>query len=93
MEQQVGDLFASGMDSAAIEKLGYEPIKPMLQKIDSLKDTKEMLQFIAGQYTSGNPILIGQYVGADEKNSAKNIAVYHHPCHHAGCQRQCTVAG
>lgn len=77
MEQQVGDLFASGMDSAAIEKLGYEPIKPMLQKIDSLKDTKEMLQFIAGQYTSGNPILIGQYVGADEKNSAKNIAVYH----------------
>jgi putative endopeptidase len=77
IEQQVGDLFASGMDSTAIEKLGYEPIKPLLQKIDSLKDTKQMLQFVAEQYTLGNDLLIGQYVGADEKNSAKNIAIYH----------------
>ena len=77
IEQQVGDLFASGMDSVAIEKLGYEPIKPILQKIDSLKDIREVLQFVAEQYTVGNNLLIGQYVGADEKNSAKNIAIYH----------------
>ena len=77
IEQQVGDLFASGMDTATIEKLGYEPIKPELQKIDAIKDTKGIVQFVADEYTIGHPILIGQYVGADEKYSSKNIAVYY----------------
>ena len=77
IEQQVGDLFAAGMDTATIEKLGYEPIKPGLQKIDSIKDIKGILEFAAGQYIVGNPMLIGQYIGADEKNSSKNIAIYY----------------
>ena len=76
IEQQVGGLYAASMDSAKIEKLGYEPIKPLLQKIDALKDSKEMLRFIAEECGAGFPMLIGQYVGADEKNSMKNIAVY-----------------
>src|SRR5205085_12386074 len=29
LEQQVGDMYAAGMDSAAIEKRGYEPVKPL----------------------------------------------------------------
>lgn len=28
LEQKVGDFYASGMDSVAIEKRGYDPIKP-----------------------------------------------------------------
>jgi putative endopeptidase len=77
LEQQVGGLYAASMDSAKIEKLGYEPIKPLLQNIDSLKDNKELLQFVSALCTSGIPMLIGQYVAADEKNSVKNIAVYY----------------
>ena len=41
VKQRVGDMFASGMDSLAIEKLGYDPIKPDLEriaKINSLTD-------------------------------------------------------
>ena len=30
LKQRVGDLYASGMDSLAIEKRGYDPIKPDL---------------------------------------------------------------
>src|SRR5205085_8061079 len=37
-EQKVGDYYMSGMDTMAIEKRGYEPIKPMLQRIDAVKD-------------------------------------------------------
>jgi len=73
IEQKVGDLFAAGMDTTTIEKLGYTPIKPMLQQIDALTDSKGMLHLIAEQCTLGNSMLIGQYVAADDKNSSKNI--------------------
>src|SRR5689334_14923004 len=35
IEQKVGDFYASGMDTAAIDKRGYEPIKPVLARIDA----------------------------------------------------------
>ena len=77
IEQKVGDLYASGMDSAAVEKRGYDPLKPALQKIAALKDSKDVLQFAAEQATQNNGILIGDFVGADEKNSTTNIAVFY----------------
>ncbi|MGV3595303.1 MAG: M13 family metallopeptidase [Sediminibacterium sp.] len=72
-EQKVGDFYASGMDTAAIEKAGYDPLKPMLAKIDAVKDYKELISLLATSYTEGDGALIGIYVGADERNSAKNI--------------------
>jgi putative endopeptidase len=77
IEQKVGDMYASGMDTAAIEKLHFDPIKPWLQQIDTLSSIKSLLQFIAMQTTLGNDLLIGQFIGADEKNSNKNITVYY----------------
>jgi putative endopeptidase len=77
IDQKVGDMFASGMDTAAIEKAGYEPIKPWLQKIDAIKDVKDLLAFETEQVTLQNGSLIGQLSGADEKNSMKNIAIYY----------------
>ena len=77
IEQKVGDFYAAGMDSAAIEKAGYEPVKPFLQKIGDIKDAKGVLQFAAEQATYNNAMLIGGFVGADEKNSMKNIAVFY----------------
>ena len=46
-EQKVGDFYASGMDTAAIEKAGYDPLKPMLAKIDAVKDHKELISLLA----------------------------------------------
>ncbi len=76
IEQKVGDFYAAGMDSAAVEKAGYEPVKPFLQKINDIKDSKGVLDFAAEQATYNNGILIGDFVGSDEKNSTKNIAVF-----------------
>lgn len=72
-EQKVGDFFASGMDTMAIEKTGYEPLKGMLAKIDAAKDYKALVQLIAEGQKTGFNSLLGTYVGADEKNSAQNI--------------------
>lgn len=73
LEQKVGDFYASGMDSAAIEKAGYDPLKSMLAKIDAVKDYKELISLLAESYMEGDGDLIGIYIGADEKNSSKNI--------------------
>jgi putative endopeptidase len=77
LEQEVGDFYASGMDSAAIDKLGYEPLKPVLAQIDSLKNTNEIMQFIAQQAKQENNLLVGNYIGPDVKNSMMNIAVFY----------------
>lgn len=71
--QKVGDFFASGMDTVGIEKKGYEPLKPMLAKIDAVKDYKELQTLLAEAEASGEGSLFSYYVGADEKNSAVNI--------------------
>ncbi len=36
IEQKVGDFYASGLDMAAINKRGYEPIRPLLARIDAV---------------------------------------------------------
>src|SRR4030095_8964091 len=54
VEQRVGDLYASGMDSAAIDQRGYEPVKPILRQIDAIKDAAGVMHFVAEQWTSYN---------------------------------------
>ena len=76
IEQKVGDFYASGMDSATIENRGYDPVKPYLQKIDSIKTTDDLLKYVNElQLQNDNPIF-GLGVAPDDKNSAVNIAVY-----------------
>ena len=77
VEQKVGDFYLAGMDSAAIEKAGYEPVKPWLKQITDIKDVPGVLQFNAEQTANNNPLFIGGYVGADEKNSTNNIMIFY----------------
>ncbi len=74
IEQKVGDFYASGMDSAAIEKRGYDPLKPLLQQISSFNDYKNVLAFEAQMQQSGYSYLVGFGIGPDDKNSSMNIA-------------------
>ena len=76
IEQKVGDFYASGMDSASIEKLGYEPVKPYLQKIDAIKDANGVMQYVAEGQTEENNFLFDASVAPDDKNSAMNIAIF-----------------
>ena len=76
VEQQVGDLYASGMDSAKIEELGYTPIKPYLDQISNLQDTKQMMDWIAKQRPEGNGYLYNFYVAPDDKNASVMISAF-----------------
>lgn len=73
LQQMVGDYYASGMDSAAIEKLGYTPIKPELSRIEAVKDLNGVLNEMARLRTLGNGMLYGFFVGQDRRNVNKYL--------------------
>ena len=74
INQKVGDLYKSGMDTAAIEKLGYDPVKPQLAKIAAVKDDKDLVKLAAEGFKTGDGFLLGFYVSPDDKISSKNAA-------------------
>ncbi len=74
VEQKVVDYYTSGMDTNAIEKKGVDPIKPLLARIDAVKDYKELIVLLAKLNAEGQGNdLFSFYVSADEKSSTKNI--------------------
>jgi putative endopeptidase len=73
IEQKVGDFYASGMDTAAINKRGYDPIKPLLTRIDGIKDVPSLMKVVADEQKVGDGSIIGFYVAPDDKQSTINI--------------------
>lgn len=74
IEQKIGYLYGSGMDEAAIEKAGFDPIKPKLARIASLKTAADMAAYIRDSYANGEGVLFGFGGNADFKNSDQEIA-------------------
>lgn len=77
IEQKVGDFYASGMDTVTINKRGYEPIKPVLARIDAVKDIPSLLKLAVEEQKTGNGTFIGFGVGPDDKQSTINIVQFY----------------
>lgn len=74
--QHVGDLYAAAMDSAAIEKLGYAPIKPELDRLNDLTTYEQILNEVVTLRTQGiGGILFGFIIDQDDKNVNEYIPV------------------
>src|SRR3954452_6688451 len=73
IEQKVGDFYASGMDTATINKRGYDPVKPTLARIDSISDVPSLMKFIADEAKVYNFSIFSFGVSPDNKNSSINI--------------------
>lgn len=67
--QQIGDLYASAMDSATIEKMGLTPLQADLDRIAAIKNVSDILAEITTEYTNGDGALFSFYVSPDDKNS------------------------
>ncbi len=74
IDQKVGDLYKSGLDTVAIDKLGYGPVKPLLAKITAVKDYKDLVKLAADGFKTGDGFLFGFYIYPDDKISTKNAA-------------------
>lgn len=68
--REVGDFFASAMDTNRIEQLGLKPLANDLQQIDSLQTTTDLFRLLADFHQRGIGGLFSVGFGADEKNSA-----------------------
>lgn len=69
IEQQIGDLYAAIMDSAAIETAGITPLQHVLTRISKIDSPDGVLKEVTTEYKEGNGSLFGSYVGPDDKNS------------------------
>jgi putative endopeptidase len=71
--RKVGDLYASFMDSARVERLGLTPLAADMQAIAAVKTGGELPATFARFARMGvqNPFAVG--VGADQKNSSVNV--------------------
>jgi predicted metalloendopeptidase len=72
--QRVGDFFASGMDEATIDREGLSPLKPWLDRIAAIKDTKELVSTIAAMQAQGLNVGFHFDIQIDDKDTTKMIA-------------------
>jgi putative endopeptidase len=73
VEQKIGWLYKSGMDDAAIDKAGFDPIKPKLAAIDGLKNTGDIVNYLNQSAADGDGQVFSFDAGADFKDATKQI--------------------
>lgn len=71
--QLVGDFYTSALDSTTINKLGYEPIKPHLNRIYEAKNMADLITTSVENKKIGSGSFFGFYVYIDAKNSERYI--------------------
>lgn len=76
-KRKTGDFFASGMDSGAIEALGWKPIAEDLNRIDAIKDRKDVQAEVAREHSMGLRPLFGFGSEQDPKSSTDVIGELH----------------
>ncbi len=74
VDQQIGGLYASCMDEAAVDKAGYQPIKPALDRIAALQDKPALAAEVARLHNEGVPVLFALSARPDPDKSTVNIA-------------------
>jgi endothelin-converting enzyme/putative endopeptidase len=75
-EQKIGDEYASCMDTAAVNKLGLQPLQPELDRIAALKTTAELPALVAHLHSIGVNVFFGVGSGQDYADSSEVISFY-----------------
>ena len=68
-ERLIGDYYATCMDEAAIDRAGFDPVKPYLARIDAIKSADDVSRTIAYLHDQGLPAAFSFGVGVDLKDS------------------------
>ena len=67
------NLYKSILDTIGRNKLGINPIKPFLKKINAVKNTKDLEALLIEMAPYGGIGFVGAGVGVDAKNSNRNV--------------------
>ena len=71
--RKVGDLFASFMDTATIEKRGLRPVRPLIDAVAKLRDVRDLAAFLGEFERVGGHGIFGSYVDTDDRNSERYL--------------------
>ena len=71
--QKIGDLYNMAMDSTARNERGYEPIRPVMERIAALKSNREVMPLVAELSRQGMGSFFHVYIDADIMDSKQNL--------------------
>ncbi|HAY32766.1 MAG TPA: M13 family metallopeptidase [Ignavibacteria bacterium] len=77
IEQKLGDLYFTAMDSVNIEKAGMEPLKKYFEMIDGISTQEEFQKVFAYLKSAGSGGLFSVWAGQDDKNSRNVILQFY----------------
>jgi predicted metalloendopeptidase len=69
-DQQIGDFYASFMDTARRDALGAAPLRASLDRIDALASPADLVRYFAESSTTGTPSPIALSIDQDAKNAS-----------------------
>jgi putative endopeptidase len=72
-QAMVGDYWASGLDEAAIEQAGIDPLNEFLDAIDSLESSADLVRLLVSFRTRGVGMMFGSYVSPDFEDSSQYL--------------------
>ena len=73
IDQKIGWLFRAAMDEAAIERAGFDPIKPELASIAELKNANDIAVWLSHAHRRGAGFVFSFGASADFKNAQRQI--------------------
>lgn len=78
-EKKIGDFYASSMDTVTINKLGSSPIMPYLQRVDIIKNIRDLISETGYMHTIGLNPFYTFFAYQDDKNSSRIVAQLNQP--------------
>jgi len=69
VQREVGDFYASALDTQARNRLRFRPIAPDLARIEAARAAPDFIDLVAEFHSKGIPLLFGTTVYPDKKNS------------------------
>ena len=72
----LGDFWASGIDEAAVERDGANPIAPLLSRVDAIRRSKDIPAAIAALHQVGIPVVFNFSADVDLQDLGRHIGYF-----------------
>ena len=71
--RKIGDLYAAFMNTEEIDRRGVRPVRPLLDAVNGLRDTRDLAAFLGEFERVGGYGLFGSYVDTDDRQSDRYL--------------------
>ena len=76
VQKLLGDFWASGLDEAAVERDGANPVAPLLKRIDGIRRTGDVAPAIAALHQVGIPVVFNFRADIDLREPGRHLGYF-----------------